>query len=330
MKTNVDLFGKLFSATRLVAALLLSVGCLVAPAARAQLSSGDIPDTKFVSTDFGSSEQVQKDLLNLLRTSSAGDYMHAIEGFEVAFSDLLIDVLKDQLVELLADVMPTGSLGAKVMKKYQDKKDKSLAEEIDRIKAIAKKALNNELKIRFQKLKVDMARMDSKWKPHPDVTGGIVEKRAISTAKSMWGEHVSNVEEYYDDAHTNDLLKYRDLSVGKSQADNVPENGWVSSIATGLLMQESEGYVKLANTISDNEFKLGDESTDDSQLMSLSVYDRMQIKRRALDLARRNVNAVRAVTRLTNHTVQAKLRAEQRGITNQGIGGKARYKDAGN
>jgi|GEM_PF-3935784 len=315
--------------TRIIILFLGICGYLLAAPAMAQLSSGDIPQSQSVRSDFGSSKEIEKDLNNILRGSTS-DFMDAIQGYEVAFTDLLIDKLKDELVEALADAMPTGSLGAKVIKKYQDKKDKSLAEEIDRLKAIAKKALNNQIKMGYQKLKVDLAKANSKLKPHPDVVDGLIVKKTDAVNKTLWGEHVSNIEEYYPNQHTNDLLKYRDMSVGDSQADNVVENGWISSVTTGILMQEAEGYQEMAKKISKNKFELGDDDTPEAQLMSLSVYDRMRLQRKALDKANANKNAMRTVTGQTNRAVQSKLHAEYRGKAGRSLGTSNRYGDTDN
>lgn len=65
--------------------------------AQAQLSTADIPDPLYVHTDWGSAHEVDKQL-DLILGAAVGEYMQGIKDYEIAFTDVLIDKLKDELV----------------------------------------------------------------------------------------------------------------------------------------------------------------------------------------------------------------------------------------
>ena len=285
-------------------------------------TSNDFPDPINVHTDWGSSLDVQTKVDNILRVKGS-EIMSGLQDYEVAITDLLIDKLKDELVKMFADMMPVGSLAEKIISTYQKKKDKNLAEAIDRVKQVAKNSLNKQLKSKYQDFKINYARMDAKWKTLPDLKNSVADHLSQTEYDKLWGEHVRVIDEYYYDKQAHSKLKWVYPEIDRNAPGNLVDHGSNAFVSDAVVMDDAKAYKELLMTISNKEYD--NDTPEEKEMVAYSHYDRMIMKRAILDRMRERVINIKAVAKKVNQHVQGRLKQDQRKQLTNGLGGPDTY-----
>lgn len=282
----------------------------------------DLPDPMYVHTDWGSSRDVRGKVDNILRVKK-GEIMDGLKDYETALADILVDKLKDELVKMLADMMPVGSMAEKIISAYQKKKDTNLAKAIDRLKAISKNSLNKQLKTKYQDFKINYARMDAKWKTLPDLKASVTDKLSETEHDKLWGEHVRLVDQYVYDEMAHSKMTWVYPEIDPKAPGNRVDHGWHALIADFVVMDDAKTYKELLKAISNKEYD--NDADSENELIAYSHYDRMIMKRAILDRMRERANNIRSVAKKVNVHVQGRIRQDQRKALTDALGGKATY-----
>ena len=285
-------------------------------------SADDIPDPISVQTNFGSSRDVKGKVDNILRVKG-NEIMDGLKDYETELADILVDKLKDELVKMLADMMPLGSMAEKIISAYQKKKDTNLAKAIDRLKAVSKNSLNKQLKSKYQDFKINYARMDAKWKTLPELKASVTDKLSEAEHDKLWGEHVRVVDQYVYDPVAHSKMTWRYPEIDPTAPGNRVDHGWHALIADFEVMDDAKTYKELLKAISNKEYD--NDTPSENELVAYSHYDRMVMKRAILDRMRERTNNIRSVAKTVNRHVQGQLRQDQRKSLTDALGGKNTY-----
>lgn len=244
MKSTVCKTGVLF---------LLLTGWVTAPA------FSQLPETITTTTTAGQLN-LESEIDRLIQENGQS-IMNGIQGYGINIGKALEEKVLDELMKGLADDAVLAPIAEKILTIYNDKKSKSLAQELVRLRTVIKDAESRKLKNIYQDYKVDYERWTSGSTLATQLTNSVTEQNATAVAKTLFGRYASVLDEFYTDQAKHDLIRSTDSGMGFFV---------IGTSATVAGTEDLEKKLALSN----RQYREG--SSD--EIANLSTYDRLMMK----------------------------------------------------
>lgn len=176
------------------------------------IASAQVPLKGSLRADQSSSENLESEIDGLLAVQGS-DIMAGIKGYGLNYAKAIEQKVMDEVIAAVADAVVLAPAAQKIMSIYQKKKNRKLAEKIDEVKDVAKKALSTQLKIQYQDYKVEYERFLAHAKIPTSIKNSKASQVAKATTDELWSGHVGIMDEYYNTPAKNALLEntYKDM-----------------------------------------------------------------------------------------------------------------------
>lgn len=240
--------------------------------------------------------QVTQEIDQILKVSES-DIMDGIRGYGLNVGAAIKEKVMDEVIKALAESSVLSPAAVAILETYQKKKDEKLAEAIDEVKKVAKKAISTQLKLGYQNYKVDYERQTANTRLGIPLRNSQTEAVAQNRMTGLYGNYVDVVEVFYNNADDHDLIRSYDPNAG------------YYLIGTAAFLADTktlEAKLALANRQYNRSAQNGGE------IASMSAYERMLLKREVQAEARSRQASLYQMQQMTRQMLYRKQKIQAR------------------